>query len=129
MDRKSFEKQVERVLASLPDEFAGKLENLVFLVEEWADAETLELVGFEAPEELLGFYDGIPLTERTHDQVNFGPDRIYLFRQAILEEARVAGLPVRRVIRETLWHEIAHYFGFTEEEMDRIEQMWADSGR
>jgi len=127
VDRKSFEKQIEHLLARLPDEYAERLQNLVFLVEEWADVETLRLVGFAAPEELLGYYDGIPLTERTHDQVNFGPDRIILYRGAILEEARVTGLPVRRVIRETLWHEIAHYFGFSEEDMDRIEETWADS--
>lgn len=125
MNRAAFEEQVEQVLASLPDEYACRLDNLLFLVEEWADAETLDLVGFDAPEELLGFYDGVPLTERTHDLVPLGPDRIYLFRRAIEEEARATGLPVSRVIRETLWHEIAHYFGFSEAEMDRIEEQWA----
>jgi len=125
MKRPSFEKLVKRVLAGLPAEYADRLENLVFLIEEWADAETLAAVGFEAPEELLGYYDGVPLTERTFEQISFGPDRIYLYRGAIEEEARVTGLPLLRVIRETVWHEVAHYFGFSEDEMDRIESLWA----
>ena len=128
MNRDAFEKQVEQVLAGLPDEFAGRLRNLVFLVEEWADAGTLESVGFDRPEELLGFFDGIPLTDRTHDLVETSPARILLFQGAIEEESRLGGLPLRRVIRETLWHEIAHYFGFSEEEMERIEELWAGDG-
>jgi predicted Zn-dependent protease with MMP-like domain len=127
LDRKSFGKQIEHLLANLPADYADRLQNLVFLVEEWADAETLALVGFEASEELLGYFDGIPLTERSFDMVQTGPARIILYRGAIIEEARVSGLPIRRVIRETLWHEIAHYFGFTEEDMDRIEEIWAGS--
>ncbi len=126
MTKNSFEKQVERVLASLPKEYADRLDNLVFLVEEMADAGTLAGFGFEHPDELLGYYDGTPLTERTHNQVDYGPDRIFLYRRAIEEEARLSGLPLQRVIRETVWHEIAHYFGFSEEEMDRIEELWAD---
>ena len=122
--RRSFEERIEEVVSGLPEEYAGRLDNLVFIVEERPDAEKLAALGFDAPEELLGYYDGIPLTERTHDQVSYGPDRIYLFRRAIEEESKVSGLPLQRVIRETMWHEIAHYFGFSEEEMDRNEAQW-----
>lgn len=124
---RSFGKQVDRVLAGLPKEYAEQLNNVVFLVEDRPDPGVLAGMGIDHPDELLGFYDGIPLTERTHDQIPSGPDRIFLFRKAIEEESRVSGLLLERVIRETLWHEIAHYFGFSEEEMDRIEQLWADS--
>lgn len=125
MKQDIFERQVKQVLDSLPAEYAERLENLVFLIEDRADAGMLADLSFEHPDELLGFYDGTPLTERTHDQVGYGPDRIYLFRRAIEAEARSIGLPLQRVIRETVWHEIAHYFGFSEEEMDRIEELWA----
>ena len=125
MRRAVFERLVEKTLATLPEPYAGQLHNLVFMVEDWADAETLAEVGFEDPEELLGFFRGTPLTERTHDQLDMGPDVILLFQGAIVNEAQLTGLSVRQVVRETLWHEIAHYFGFSEAEMDRIEALWA----
>jgi len=125
MQRTEFEQLVEQVLATLPDEYAGRLHNLVFIVEESADTELLDELGFEQPEELLGFFSGTPLSERSHDQIDFGPELITLYQRAIEAEAESSGLPLRQVIRETLWHEIAHYFGFSEEEMDQIEDFWA----
>ncbi len=121
----AFEQLAEKVLAELPAEFADRLHNLVILVEDRADAELLAAVDFDDPLELLGFYDGIPLTERSQDQLDIGPDRIFLFREAIEAESHYSGMPIEQVIRETLWHEIAHYFGFSEEEMERIEVLWA----
>ncbi len=126
MNRTAFEQLVESVLATLPVEYVERLHNLIFLVEDRADAATLAAVGLDDPDDLLGFYSGTPLTERSFEQTDPGPDRIYLFREAVELEARTGGMPLRRVIRETLWHEIAHYFGFTEEEMDRIEEFWAE---
>ena len=125
MQRTEFEQLVEQVLKTLPDEYAGRLHNLVFIVEELADTELLDEFGFEQPEELLGFFSGTPLSERSHDQIDFGPELITLYQRAIEAEAESSGLPLRQVIRETLWHEIAHYFGFSEEEMDQIEDFWA----
>ena len=126
MNRTTFEQLVEKILATLPTEYASRLHNLVFLVEDWADPATLAEVGIDDPAELLGFYNGTPLTERSHDQIVPGPDRITLYHAAIELQASLSGLPVRQVVRETLWHEIAHYFGFSEEDMDRIEDFWAD---
>lgn len=128
MKRSDFEQLVEKILAALPAEYAERLHNLVFIVEDWADAETLNEVGFDDPAELLGFFSGTPLTERTFDQIDHGPEMIILYQGAIEQETRISGLPLRKVIRETLWHEIAHYFGFSEAEMDRIEDFWAGEG-
>jgi len=116
---------VARLVDELPACFRDRLDNLVILVEERADAETLAAFGYDDPLDLLGCFQGTPLTHRTHDQIDTGPDVIRLYQQAIESEAHGTGLPVRRVARETLWHEIAHYFGFSEEEMDRIEDLWA----
>jgi predicted Zn-dependent protease with MMP-like domain len=128
MKRTEFEQLVEQVLATLPDEYAGRLHNLVFIVEEWAGAELLDEFGFHAPEELLGFFSGTPLGERCFDQIDFGPELITLFQRAIEAEAEACGSSLHQVIRETLWHEIAHYFSFSEDEMDRIEDFWAGEG-
>jgi len=126
VNRTAFERLVEEIMGTLPTEYAGRLHNLVFLIEEWADPATLVEVGFDDPAELLGLYNGTPLTERSHDQIDLGPDLITLYHGAIELQAGLSGLPVRQVVRETLWHEIAHYFGFSEEEMNRIEDFWAD---
>lgn len=129
LKRDAFEKLVAQILATLPAEYAERLHNLVVLVEDWADAATLTEVGLDDPAELLGFYSGTPLTERVHDLTEPGPDRIILYREAIERESRLSGLPLRRVVRETLWHEIAHYFGFSEEDMARVEAFWAEGKR
>ena len=101
------------------------LDRAADFVEESADTELLDELGFEQPEELLGFFSGTPLSERSHDQIDFGPELITLYQRAIEAEAKSCGLPLQQVIRETLWDEIAHYFGFSEQEMDQIEDFWA----
>ncbi len=125
MRRSDFEREVARVIDTIPEAFRRHFENLAFVVEDRADAELLAEAGYGPDEELLGFYRGYPLSERQHDLVQLEPDLIYLFQASIEAEAYAARLPVRRVIFETVLHEVAHYFGFSEEEMDRIEALWA----
>ncbi|AMV72584.1 metallopeptidase family protein [Desulfuromonas carbonis] len=128
MNRQDFIALVERSWAAIPGEFLERVDNLSLQVEDWADVETLAEVGFEDPRDLLGFYRGLPLDERGFDQLPGLPDVIVLYQRAIEEYARESGEGLLRVIRETLLHELAHYFGFSEEEMDHIEAHWAESG-
>jgi len=123
--RRDFERLVERAIAAIPDAFLARVDNLTFQVEDWPDAETLVEVGFDDPRDLLGYYRGWPLSERTHDMVGALPDVIIIFQGPVENHARESGEPVLRVIRETLIHELAHYFGFSEEEMEVIERHWA----
>ncbi len=125
MRRKDFARLVERTIARIPQEFLAQVENLSFQVEDWADDDTLEEVGFDDPRELLGYYRGWPLSERTHDYGSCLPDVITIYQAAVEEYADETGDPLQKVIRETIIHELAHYFGFSEEEMDRIEDLWA----
>ncbi len=115
---------VERAVAALPETFLSRIDNVVFQVEEWPDSETLEEVGFSDPRDLLGFYRGCPLPERTHDFAGQMPDIITLYRAAILNHVAETGDPLSVVLQETIMHELAHYFGFSEEEMDEIEAHW-----
>ena len=128
MRRRDFERLVDRAIRGIPGEFIARVENLSFQVEDWADKETLEEVGFDDPRDLLGFYRGWPLSERSGEYGGCLPDVILLFQQAIENYARESGDPLVRVIRETVIHELAHYFGFSEEEMDEIERQWAGEG-
>lgn len=126
MKRQVFERLVERAIAGIPRQFLARVENLSFQVEEWADAETLEEVGFDDPRDLLGYYRGWPLDERTHDYGQCLPDVIILYQGAVECCRDETGEPLLKIIRETIIHELAHYFGFSEEEMDEIEALWAD---
>lgn len=125
MRRKDFARLVERAVARIPKEFLAQVENLSFQVEDWADDDTLEEVGFDDPRDLLGYYRGWPLSERTHDYGSCLPDVITIYQAAVEEYAAETGEPLLKVIRETIIHELAHYFGFSEEQMDRIEDLWA----
>lgn len=127
MNRDNFSALVERLLANIPEEFLARIENLSFQVEDWADPDTLEEAGLEDSRELLGFYRGWPLTERGHDYGSCLPDVISIYQGAIELYVAETGLPPARVIRETIVHELGHYFGFSEEEMDRVEELWASS--
>lgn len=117
---------MERAIAAIPKEFGRHIDNLTFLVEDWADAETLAEVGFDDPRDLLGYYQGVPLPERS---VEFGstlPDTITIYRGAVENHVQETGQTLSRVLRETVIHELAHYFGFSEDQMDRIEELWRD---
>lgn len=129
MNRHRFEEAVERAVAGLPELFRSRIDNVVFQVEEWPDSKTLQEVGFSDPNDLLGFYRGVPLPERTHDFAGQMPDVITVYRGATLNYVTETGESLTRVLQETIMHELAHYFGFSEEQMDEIEQYWQQRRR
>lgn len=122
MDRKRFEALTEEVFADLPPEILSYVDNAVFVVEDWPDAETLESQGLEDRTELLGLYHGTPLDERFVDTTGSLPDRIVLYQRSIELYAREEGFELDDVIYDTLLHEIGHHFGLSEEELLEIEE-------
>jgi len=125
VNRRTFEKLVERAIARIPAEFLARVENLTFQVEGWAPPEVLDEVGFDDERDLLGYYRGWALPERGTSYGSAPPDTIILYQYAIEDYVAETGEPLIKVIRETVVHELAHYFGFSEEEMERIEALWA----
>ena len=121
MNRAAFSALADREFAHLPRELLGWVENVVFLVEDWPDRETLDALGLEHPLDLLGLYQGNPLTERSVEWGGALPDRILLYQRPIEHWARVDGLDVGQVVRETLVHEIGHHLGLDEAELERLE--------
>jgi predicted Zn-dependent protease with MMP-like domain len=124
MERSAFVTVTEETIAALPAEYLERIDNLTFVVEEWASAATLADFDDADPLDLLGEYQGCPLPERSQDDVGALPDLIVLYQGAIEAYAQEYDEPIEGVIRATLVHEIAHYFGFSEEEMDEIEALW-----
>ena len=129
MKRASFEGLVTQALASIPRRFRDAIVNLVIVVEDEPSPDLLHEMDIEAPDTLLGLYQGLPLTERPWDYGNRLPDRILLF-QGPLERASQDDDDLVVAIGETLIHEIGHYFGLSEEEIEHIEEhYWNKRGR
>ena len=114
-----FERLVEEALDSLPERFAALLDNVVVVVEEEPHGSDLDLLDHDDHDhghgELLGIYRGTPLTRRSYDSFRM-PDQIAIFRGPILRVSRTRH-DAHRQIRETVIHELGHYFGLSDEEM------------
>jgi predicted Zn-dependent protease with MMP-like domain len=117
LTRAEFERVVDEALESLPKRFADLVENVVIAVEDEPSEDDLESIegGAGSESELLGIYRGVPLTERTHDEPLL-PDEIAVFRGPINRVTRSRREAVDEV-RETVIHELGHYFGLDDDEM------------
>jgi predicted Zn-dependent protease with MMP-like domain len=111
---REFERLVEEALDSLPPQFAELLENVAVVVEQEPSDDDLDLV--EEGGELLGLYRGVALTRRTHDMLPHLPDQISIFRGPIMRIARTRHHAMQQ-IRDTVIHELGHYFGLHDHEM------------
>lgn len=126
MERSDFVAMTEQVIAAIPAEYLSRLDNLTFVVEEWAPADLLAEYDDADPLDFLGDYRGCPLPERSQGDVGGLPDLIVLYQGAIEAYAEEFDEPLEKVLRETIIHEVAHYFGFSEEQMDAIEALWQE---
>ena len=120
MTRREFEGLVERALRKLPRGFKDKIKNVAVVVEDWADDETLADVGIEPPDTLYGLYRGVDLTRRDSGYGNVLPDTVTIY-QGPIEEDCDDEEEMAELVRETVVHEIGHYFGLDDETMHRIE--------
>jgi predicted Zn-dependent protease with MMP-like domain len=112
MDRDKFEALVEQTLADLPEAFRERLTNVAIIVEDLPPA------GTETKGVLLGLFHGVPRTEKSVFS-STPPDNIYLYQKNIEAVSRTEA-DLRRQIRDTLLHEVGHYFGLNEEELRGI---------
>jgi predicted Zn-dependent protease with MMP-like domain len=126
--REKFERLVADALASIPRRFRDAMKNLAIVVEDEPTADLLREMEIAPPGTLLGLYQGTPLTERRWDYGNVLPDRILLFQGPIERESEEDNdVDVVAAIGETLIHEVGHYFGMSEEQIEDIEDKYWDS--
>jgi acetylglutamate kinase len=111
----------DRALAAIPARLAQHVRGVGISVEEMPDEQTLDDLGIESAWELTGLYRGIPLTQRSLSEVAPQPDLIFLYRKPILLEWIDEGEDLYRLVRNVLVHEIAHHFGFSDEDIEAIE--------
>ena len=118
LTRREFHRLVRLAVQGLPPRIQQVLENVAILVEDWPSGDDPEVAGVEDRQDLFGLYTGVPLSEREGGPPLL-PDTITLFRRPI-ESACMAREDVIREIKTTLRHEVGHYLGMSEEELERL---------
>jgi predicted Zn-dependent protease with MMP-like domain len=124
MTRRQFEELVRMAVDTLPRRFRKHLQNVAVVVEDQPSPELLREMNVPPGDTLFGLYQGTPLTERRWDFGNVLPDRITIFRQPIEEESEGNEDEVVTAVGETVIHEVGHYFGLSEEEIEAIEEQY-----
>jgi predicted Zn-dependent protease with MMP-like domain len=127
VERAKFERLVAEALADIPRDFRDAMQNIAIAVEDEPSPALLDEMEIVPPDTLFGLYQGTPLTERGWQYGNALPDRILIFqgpheREAEDEDDLVVS------IAETLIHEIGHYFGMSEEEIEEVEERYWRGG-
>ncbi len=92
-------------------------------VEEFPDEETEEAMGLDSPFDILGLYRGVALPHKSVSDPRPNVDMIFLYRRPILDYWCETGEDLDRLVRHVLIHEIGHHFGFSDEDMERIEAL------
>jgi len=123
MTRTRFEQLVAEAIRSIPSRFRDELKNIAVIVEDEPPDALLDEMEIDPPDTLFGLYQGTPLTERAWDYGNALPDRIVLY-QGPIEDASDTEDDVVANVGETLIHEVGHYFGLSEEELEEIEERY-----
>ena len=120
MDHNEIRKEVARVLDKLPKQFRKRLHNIEIVVEEKPTSDLLLSVGLDPLyDTLYGLYQGVPLPDRSDLYPPILPDKITIFSEPLLRDFSEPE-DLREQIRTTVLHEIAHYFGFDDDEIDKL---------
>jgi len=127
MEREKFVKLVEEVLEGLPTRFRKRIHNVTVLVEN-VPPEQLPRRGSrnagvldsdDAENLVLGIFEGVPTTKKSMFDLPAGPDRIVLYQKNI-EAVCSSENQIRKEIRLTVIHELGHYFGMTEAQLEDV---------
>jgi predicted Zn-dependent protease with MMP-like domain len=113
LERARFARLVRRALMDLPAEFGDRMRNVEIVVDDEPEPGHVK-----EGQELLGLYEGVPLTERSYAEP-YVPDRISIYRLPI---QRMSTSPRRqaRIVRDTVMHEIAHHFGISDDRLTEL---------
>jgi predicted Zn-dependent protease with MMP-like domain len=110
-----------RALGSIPQRLKQHLGDVLIRVEEFPDEETEEAMGLDSPFDILGLYRGVALPHKSVSDPRPNLDMIFLYRRPILDFWCETGEDLAHLVRHVLIHEIGHHFGFSDEDMERIE--------
>ncbi len=124
-DAAEIERLALETIEALPEMFRAHAADVVLRVEEFADDAMLNELGIDDPFELTGLYDGVPLTQKSVADQPERPDMIWLFRRAILDEWIARGnVSLGEIVGHVFVHELAHHFGWSDEDIAAIDEWW-----
>jgi predicted Zn-dependent protease with MMP-like domain len=112
----------QQALATIPAELKRHLGAVIIRLEEFPDDETADEMGLESPFDLLGLYRGVALPHQSLSSPRPGIDMIFLYRRPILDYWCETGEDLAHIVRHVLIHEVGHHFGFSDDDMARIER-------
>jgi predicted Zn-dependent protease with MMP-like domain len=121
MRKEEFEKLVEEGIEEIPKRIQKLLENVAVVIEDWPKDNQLKKLKFKKGALLFGLYEGVPKTKRGVGYGNVLPDKITIFQKPI-ERVAKNDEDIKRIVKKTVWHEIAHHFGFGEKEVRQLER-------
>jgi predicted Zn-dependent protease with MMP-like domain len=121
LDRDAFRKLVEEALDSIPRRFKEMIQNVAVLVEDFPSPETMRDLGLRSPYQLFGLYHGIPLDKRGSYYGNVPPDVVIIYQLPIERACRTED-EIREQVRDTVVHEVGHFFGMSESELRAVER-------
>ena len=124
MTRERFERLVVEALTLIPSRFRREIRNLAVVVEDEPTPALLAEMEIVPPDTLYGLYHGVPLTERPWGEGNTLPDQISIYQRPLEKDFGDDEDELRAQIGETLIHEVGHYFGLSEEEIEEIEEKY-----
>ena len=120
MELEQFEELVDKGIAEIPQKFLKKLKNVAVVVEDEPNEEQTKKLKLRKNYTLFGLYEGVPQIKRSA-YYSALPDKITVFKRPIEQFAQSPD-EIKEIVKNTVWHEIAHHFGFNEEEVRKIEK-------
>ncbi len=121
-DLAHMELMAREALRTIPNSLRSRLTDVVIRIDDFPDTEIQRDMGLQHPFELLGLYRGVPLDAKSLSHAPQDIDIIYLFRRPLLDYWCETGENLAHLVRHVLIHEIGHHFGFSDEDMARLEQ-------
>lgn len=114
------EQAIREALTDLPPALRQKMENVEIMLEDWPEAQIRKEMGLKSRYDLLGLYQGVPRPERDFHCTALLPDTITIF-QGPIEDLCRNERDLRREVRAVLYHEIGHFYGFSEAQLAELE--------
>jgi len=120
LNRAEFEKIVEEGIGAIPERFLGKLDNVAIVIKNEPAPAQKKKLNIRSNWALFGLYEGVPQAKRGINYSGVLPDKITIFQKPIEDEAR-GKEDIKEIVKNTVWHEIAHHFGMDEARVRRAE--------
>jgi len=121
MLRGEFEELVNAGIEAVPKKFLDMLDNVAILIKDEPTPQQKVKLGLRHGWSLFGLYEGVPQTRRGANYTAVLPDKITIFQKSI-EEAAADAEDMKEIVKNTVWHEIAHHFGMDEHNVRLAEE-------